>query len=504
MDLSKLRALFVGESEEILERLEQSVLVVEKNPTDEVALRGIFQSIHTLKGNAATMGFEKMAELAHHLEDVLQEVKDEKCPLAPEDAQILYDSLDLFRALVKEFQEEKDTIDITEFLAHLKESSSKTQTTPPTPQKQSAPEPPPAHQLASPKIQGPANTPKDITQEKVKIEPPALSTAPPTEDGAEKRESWNDTISKTTVRVQLSHLDSMMNLVGELAISKSRLVQYSKELGVPALEGEVKFVERLSGQLQEEVLQTRLVPVNDIFQRYGRVVRDISHELNKEINFVVQDNGISVDRVLFEKINEAVVHLLRNAVDHGIESKEERSAKGKDPIATISLIARKEKGYAVIDVVDDGGGIDVEKVKEKAISMGIVSPEAAAKMEKQEALYLICRPNLSTKEEVTQFSGRGVGMDAVQESVELVNGHLEIDSMLGAGSRFSLFLPLNLAILQALLFRVGDQTFAIPLSDVVELVSLETVKPTTVDKKEMIVLRNELLPLVRLRDVFHI
>ncbi len=541
MDLAKLRALFVGECEEILGRLEQATLSLEKSASDENVRRDIFQSLHTLKGNSATMGFDKMAELAHHLEDALDDVKNGKKPFTQESAQLLLDSLDIFRALVKEFQEEKDTINIDEFLAHLKAYSSKETSPVPsatstpvqqTRQVQSLPEQPSVNlesQAQELQEQEPAPEPlPEPTPFSLQPSPtqtpsiPAAPTPPVAEPSLARQEAssgttavltaeepkqqpaHSDTLSKMTVRVQLSHLDAMMNLVGELAISKSRLIQYSKELGASALEAEVKFVERLSGQLQEEVLQTRLVPVDDIFQRYGRVVRDVSHELKKEVNFVIQDNGISVDRVLFEKINEAVVHLLRNAIDHGIESKEARLASGKNPVATLSLVARKEKGYAVIDVVDDGGGIDVAKVKNKAVSMGIITPEAAAKMEDQEALYLICRPNLSTKEEITQFSGRGVGMDAVQESVESVNGHLEIESHLGKGSRFSLFLPLNLAILQALLFVVGDQTFAIPLSDVVELISLDNVKPTIIDKKEVVVLRNEVLPLVRLRDIFHI
>ncbi len=540
MDLAKLRALFVGECEEILGRLEQATLALEKSASDENNLRDIFQALHTLKGNSATMGFDKMAELAHHLEDALDDVKNGKAPFTPKSAQLLLDSLDIFRALVKEFQEEKDTINIDEFLAHLKNFSSEeaAPSTTPTlvPQaSQSQTEVPQeiSHQTSaapSPPTQKPESEPMPLPEAiSFSIQPtesqpppapanPALSpmeasqsqqetrgeTAVLTAEKAEQQPAHSDTLSKMTVRVQLSHLDAMMNLVGELAISKSRLIQYSKELGASALEAEVKFVERLSGQLQEEVLQTRLVPVDDIFQRYGRVVRDVSHELKKEVNFIIQDNGISVDRVLFEKINEAVVHLLRNAIDHGIESKEARLAAGKNPAATLSLVARKEKGYAVIDVIDDGGGIDVNKVKNKALSMGIITPEAAAKMEDQEALYLICRPNLSTKEEITQYSGRGVGMDAVQESVESVNGHLEIESTLGKGSRFSLFLPLNLAIVQALLFVVGEQTFAIPLSDVVELISLENIKPIVIDKKEVVVLRNEVLPLARLRDIFRI
>ncbi len=528
MDLAKLRALFVGECEEILGRLEQATLALEKSAADENNRRDIFQALHTLKGNSATMGYDKMAELAHHLEDALDDVKNEKKSFTLESAQLLLDALDIFHALVKEFQEEKDTINIDEFLTNLKSFSSKEavssaaptlipqtsqiQTEAPQEIPQAMPEPVPLpdpipfsieHSLPqtppAPTAPMPPLMETSAAQQELDTSTTVLAAEKP-----EHQPTHSDTLSKMTVRVQLSHLDAMMNLVGELAISKSRLIQYSKELGASALEAEVKFVERLSGQLQEEVLQTRLVPVDDIFQRYGRVVRDVSHELKKEVNFVIQDNSISVDRVLFEKINEAIVHLLRNAIDHGIESKETRLAAGKSPAATLSLTARKEKGYAVIDVIDDGVGIDVSKVKNKAVSMGIITSDAAAKMEDQEALYLICRPNLSTKEKVTQYSGRGVGMDAVQESVESVNGHLEIESHIGKGSRFSLFLPLNLAIVQALLFVAGEQTFAIPLSDVVELISLDNVKPTVIDKKEVVVLRNEVLPLVRLRDIFRI
>ncbi|HAZ08841.1 MAG TPA: hypothetical protein DCZ01_10050 [Elusimicrobia bacterium] len=510
MDLSKLNAIFVSESDELLGRLEQALLEIEKNPSDAGSLRTIFQVMHTIKGNAATMGCSKMAEFAHHLEDALEPVKDSGGSLNTSALDALLESLDIFRALLQEFQSGQDAgVDLQSPLARLRKAMGVGAQSPPQGDSPApapvSPQPSPAASVAAPEpvlspvaesMPAPAAT---VTEDIAKAE-----AAREVHEAHEAQKEAKNAIRNTIVRVQLKHLDDIMNLVGELAITKSRLIQHSQELGVPALIAEVKFLERLSTQLQEEVLKTRMVPVEDIFERYQRVVRDISHELGKEISFIIQDNGISVDRVLLEKINEALVHLLRNAIDHGIETQERRQAAGKSPVGTVSLVARREKNYAVVDVIDDGGGIDVSRVKAKAVALGAVSAEKAGKMTDQEALYLVCHPSLSTKDEVTQFSGRGVGMDAVQESVESINGHLDIHSVLGEGTRFSLFLPLNLAIIQALLFQLGEQTYALPLADVLEIVSLEIIQPKIIDKREVLSLRNEVLPLVRLNKFFNI
>ncbi|MEK7234637.1 MAG: chemotaxis protein CheA [Elusimicrobiota bacterium] len=504
MDLSKLNAIFVSESEELLERLEQALLAIEKEPQDEGSLRTIFQVMHTIKGNAATMGCSKMAEYAHHLEDGMERIKDGALNMSTSALDVMLASLDIFHALLLEFQSGQDKgVDIQTSIDNLQRALSVGA----PPQGQAVAPAPVAPAPVAPAPVAPAPVaPAPVAVAPVATLEPAVPSEMLEEDAEKKeaRKNAKNAIRNTVVRVQLKHLDDIMNLVGELAITKSRLIQHSRELGVPGLISEVKFLERLSTQLQEEVLKTRMVPVDDIFERYQRVVRDIAHDLRKEISFVIQDNGISVDRVLLEKINEAVVHLLRNAIDHGIESKEKRKSSGKSTVGTVSLVARREKNYAVVDVIDDGGGIDVARVKEKAVRLGAISAEKALKMSDEEALYLVCHPSLSTKEMVSQFSGRGVGMDAVQESVESINGHLDIHSVLGQGSRFSLFLPLNLAIIQALLFQVGEQTFALPLADVLEIVSLGIVKPKIIDKQEVIALRSEVLPLVRLNKFFNI
>lgn len=507
MDMAKLRAVFIGESEGLLGRLEQALLTAEKNPKDSDALRTIFQVMHTLKGNAATMGFGRMAELAHRLEDVMEPIKDGKRDLTSEWVDFLLQSLDLLRALLRDFQEGKDgsNVDIQPALAKIKAllEGSKGGGAGPAP---SAPVPKPGAPSTPPPPAKPAapTLPPNGGPKPAQMAAPTTSVEAPKPAAGPVVRRDTEALQTTTVRVQLRHLDNMMNLVGELAITKSRLIQYAQELGVPALSSEMKFLERLSVQLQEEVLQTRMVPVDDIFQRYVRVVRDVSHELGKEVHFEIHDNGISVDRVLLEKINEPVVHLLRNCIDHGIESREGRIKAGKSPVGNLWLEARHEKNFAVIEVRDDGAGIDVERVKAKAQALGIISLERAQKMSHEEGLYLICHPNLSTKEEISRYSGRGVGMDVVHETMQSINGHLDIRSDPGKGARFSLFLPLNLAIIQALLFKVGHETYALPLGDVLEIVSLSIVTPKVVDRQEVISLRDEVLSLIRLNDVFHV
>jgi len=258
-------------------------------------------------------------------------------------------------------------------------------------------------------------------------------------------------------------------------------------------------VERLINQLQQETLETRMVPVAEIFENYRRVVRDTAHSIKKEIDFQIDDQGISVDRLLIDKIKEPLVHMLRNAVDHAIEPPEGRRAAGKSPVGSVILRARREQGYAIIDVIDDGRGIDPAKIRSKALERAIVTAEELGQMTDSQVCYLICHPGFSTAEQVTTISGRGVGMDVVQKVIESVNGRLEISSAVGKGSRISLYLPMNLAIIQALLIRVCDEVYAIPLPDVLELVSFDSFQTRPIDKQPMFNLRGGVVPILDIR-----
>ncbi|MBI4376477.1 MAG: chemotaxis protein CheA [Elusimicrobia bacterium] len=463
MDFAQFKEVFVGEAQDLLGRVEEALIRLEKNPSDAKLVQDIFRAIHTLKGNAATLDLKKMTELAHGVEDRLDAVAKGKAEINPRVLDALLICLDALRALLREVQEEKDLgVDVREPLSKLEKAFQGGESPPP---------PVPEKGAAADKAPG--------------IEAAATASA-----------------SSPTVRVRLRRLDNIINLVEELAITKARLLQQTQNFRQGALAEEMKVLERLINQLQQEALETRMVPVLEIFTRYQRIVRDMAKALGKSVQFRIEDNNISVDRVLLEKINEPLIHLLRNAVDHAIESPEERKKLGKPAAGSVLLRARGEHGYAIIEVLDDGRGINVVKVKEKAMALGIIGAEEAASMPDHEALHLICHPNFSTADKVTEISGRGVGMNVVKDVIRTVNGRLEIVSLLGEGSQFSLYLPLNLAILQALLVRVNQEIYAIPLPDVLEIVSLKDYRPKIVDKLPVISLRGEILPLLGVAAAF--
>jgi len=316
----------------------------------------------------------------------------------------------------------------------------------------------------------------------------------------EKKEEIKEEVKKVstdTIRVRAEHLDRIMNLVGELVINKGMIQQLSSVYKIPELETAVAQFDRTITELQEEVLITRMVPLKHIFDRYPRAVRDISKRLNKEVELEIIGSEIEVDRTLLDEINEPLVHMLRNAVDHGIESPQERVALGKSPVGKIRLQAKREKGYCIIEVSDDGRGLDPEEIKRTAIEKKIITLQGAKLLSEQEIFMLICDPNFSTAKEVSDISGRGVGMNVVKNIVEKYNGRLEIISKKHEGTTFVLYLPLTLAIIQSLLVKIEDEVFAIPVANVVEIAKIEEDYLKTIEERgKVFVLRDEVLPLV--------
>ncbi len=288
-----------------------------------------------------------------------------------------------------------------------------------------------------------------------------------------------------------------MNLVGELVINKGMIQQLSLVYKIPELETAVAQFDRTISELQEEVLTTRMVPLKHIFDRYPRAVRDTSKRLNKEVELEIIGSEIEVDRTLLDEINEPLVHMLRNAIDHGIESPQERISLGKSPVGKIKLQAKREKGYCIIEVSDDGRGLDIEEIKKAAIEKKIITPQELKLLSEQEIFMLICDPNFSTAKEISDISGRGVGMNVVKNIVEKYNGRLEIISKKFQGTTFVLYLPLTLAIIQALLVKIREENFAIPVANIVEIAKIdENCLKTIEERGKVLVLRDEILPLV--------
>ena len=317
-------------------------------------------------------------------------------------------------------------------------------------------------------------------------------------------------LGEKTVRTSVERLDNLMNLVGELITDRNRLNLLRSELEgryrnvdeIEVLSETITHVGRITDQLQAEVMGIRMLPISNVFNKFPRLVRDVSRKANKQIDLVIRGEDTELDRSVIEEINDPLIHLLRNAVDHGIESPEERLAAGKLARGTILLTARHEQGRILITVEDDGRGIPVNQVKEKAIARGAITEKEAQSMSDEEAVELIFVPGLSTAKTVSDISGRGVGMDIVRNNLERVNGNIHVETWAGRGSRFQIILPLTLAIMPTLLVRVQTEIFAIPLVMVTETLLIPRTDIQTINGRPVIQLRNHVLPVVRLEDVY--
>jgi len=319
-----------------------------------------------------------------------------------------------------------------------------------------------------------------------------------------------DHLIDRTVRTSVERLDSLMNLVGELITDRNRLIkihsaferEYRGNDNTNMLSEAVVHIGRITDQLQEEVMHIRMLPVANVFKKFPRMVRDMAQKTGKEIDLVIRGQETELDRSVIEEINDPLIHLIRNSVDHGIESPNKRKEVGKEERGTIVLSARHDQGRIVIGVEDDGGGIDVEKVKAASVKKGVITQLEADSMSDEKAWDLIFESGLSTADKVSDISGRGVGMDIVRSNIERLNGSIIVDSVKGNGSKFEIILPLTLAIVPTLLVKVQDSIFAIPLVTVMETQKLDDQKFKTVNGRAVVVLREKIIPLVKLAEVF--
>lgn len=307
-----------------------------------------------------------------------------------------------------------------------------------------------------------------------------------------------------SVRVDIDKLDTLLNLVGELVINKTRLEQIGITHRLNDLVETIEQMDRVTTDLQAVVMKVRMVPVGQVFNRFPRMVRDLSRDLNKEVNLIIQGEETELDRTVIDEIGDPLVHLLRNSIDHGVEHPSERQAKGKNPVGEIRLIARHEGNNVIIMVEDDGKGINPDIIKQKALEKGLISQAEADKMDAAEAVRLVFLPGFSTAAVVTDVSGRGVGMDAVKNKIESLGGMVDVETKVNEGSRFKIRLPLTLAIIQALLVKVCEEIYAIPLGSIDSTINITPADIKTVQNKEVILLRGQIIPIVRLADVLNV
>jgi two-component system chemotaxis sensor kinase CheA len=293
-----------------------------------------------------------------------------------------------------------------------------------------------------------------------------------------------------------------MNLVGELVINKIRIIQLASDYKIEALEEALSSLDHLTGQLQEEIMASRMVPLEQIFNRFPRMIRDLAKIEQKKIELIITGSDIELDRTILDEIGDPLVHILRNSVDHGIELPDIRKNLGKTPSGSIKLTARREKNYVNIEIEDDGKGMDPEKFREIAVKKGLISKEEAEKLSDVEALNLSYLPGFTSAEKVTEISGRGVGLDVVRTKIQGMGGSVKLESKCGAWTKISLKLPLTVAIINSQMVRVGKNVYAIPITNVVRDIAINKDQIKTIQSEEVVMIRGEVLPLIRLQDIF--
>ncbi len=462
---------FLDESEEELSKMEEALVALETQPDDEETLQTIFRVAHTIKGNAASLGFPRVASFAHTVEDTLQRLRDRTLPVTGGLITLLLRTVDALRQMVPDAVAGNEEIQ-------------------------------PAHEKLLKLLVGTGTSAAEEEKEKPVVEQ-ALSERRQRSWGRRKEDiqAWKE--RGRTLRVDMEKLDRILNLTGEIAIARGRLRQMLEErvgrAGEEVLEAHLE-AERLYLELQELVMKARMVPVGPTFRQYVRTVRDMAATTGKSVRIHIEGEDVEVDTRVIEHLRDPLTHMVRNAVDHGIELPHVRQARGKDPCGRVTLRAHHEAGSIVIQVADDGTGLDRERIVERARSQGIVAePE---KLADSEIYQLVFEPGFSTAETVTDLSGRGVGMDVVRRNVEALRGSVGIDSRPGLGTTITVRLPLTLAIIEGFGVGVGDETYVIPLEAVLECVELPAEEQRQSNGRGVIYLRGRALPYLRLRRLF--
>lgn len=637
MDVSQYLEIFIDETKEHLQSLNEQLLILEKEPENVETINEIFRAAHSLKGMAGTMGYKRMQRLTHDMENVFSEIRNGKMKVSAALVDVLFRGLDALESYLgtivssgDEGTEDYEDI-ITQLNDILKKGLGQATEAPAAPKAEPVASAPVAQQdnangeckpiilaehekhaiataieggenaytmtvhiqkscilkaaraflvfraleeigtviRSEPKVQdiedekfdfdfsvvliskesmeavkgaaenvseiekayiqrldkeeAPAEEP--VKEEKVEQQPAepaqtapaqpvasqaATQTAQPAQNAAApKAAQGGKPVVNRSVRVDIDKLDDLMNLVSELIIAKNGLVSInsndtSKDVNNNAFNEQIEYLERITTNLHQSVMKTRMVPIESVVSRFPRMIRDISKKLNKKMELYMTGEETELDRTVIDEIGDPLMHILRNAADHGLESNEERVKAGKPETGSIRLDAYQEGNNVVIEVKDDGKGIDVEKVKRKAVEKGTITQEQADSMQEKEAIELLFRPSFSTAEKISDLSGRGVGLDVVKTKIEALGGDVEGRTVLGEGSTFIIRLPLTLAIIQSLMVELGEEKYAIPLSSIQTIEAVQTTDIKYVQTKEVIHLRGSVIPLVRLGDVLDV
>jgi two-component system chemotaxis sensor kinase CheA len=477
MDLSKYADLFLTESREYLSVMNHHLLELEREPGAEEPVRAIFRAVHTVKGMSATMGYQAVAELAHELENVLDGVRRGERTVTSALMDALFESADALESAVeRSVKGDGEQLDVSGLVARLRAIGGSGDGAAARGNAESTDDSPLGMEVngnGAPGESSPGN---------------GDATARPTPSATR------------SVRIDLRRLDKLMNLMGELVITRGRLSELVAPMDEPALGEAMAQASRLIGELQDEIMLCRMVPVGQVFDRYPRLVRDSARALGKEVSFTILGNEIELDRSMLVEIGDPLMHLLRNAVDHGLETPEERVAAGKPAKGSLTLSVARERSTVTIRVSDDGRGVNRRKVLERARATGLVDA-ARGELSDDELVRIISRSGFTTAERVTDISGRGVGIDAVMNRVRSMGGAVEIRSKEGEGTTVTVRLPLTLAIVRALLARVRNEVYAVPMAHVYETVELVPQALRRVRGREVMTMRDDVLPLIRFDEL---
>ena len=626
MDVSQYLEIFIDESNEHLQSLSDQLMILEKEPENSDTINEIFRAAHSLKGMAGTMGYKRMQNLTHDMENVFSEVRNGNIKVTSDMCDVLFQCLDALENYVSNIQNTQDegTDDnepiikaLNSFIGGNNEESKETQP-------QTAASAVTAGEgtselafadfemnavnealkkglgvyeidvtvdencilkaarafLVFKNLEGHCDVIKsepstqDIEDEKFdkkftivvvskesmedisgiirnvseikSAEAKAITTPFPESEGTESKEeakteqtevseatsskeakkeetkktsmltqakkaaAANSKAVSHTVRVDIDKLDVLMNLVSELIIAKNGLVSASiSDDGETASNNQkfteqIEYLERVTTNLHESVMKVRMMPIEGVISKFPRMIRDLNKKLNKKMELYITGEETELDRTVLDEIGDPIMHLLRNSADHGLESAEVRAERGKPEVGSIYLNAFQEGNNVVIEVADDGNGIDVEKVKSKAVEKGTLTQEQADALTEKEAIDLLFKPSFSTSDKITDVSGRGVGLDVVKSKIEALGGDVEVKTKYGEGSTFSIRLPLTLAIIQALMVKLGDEKYAISLGSIETIEDVPVGDIKYVHAKEVINLRGSVIPLIRLRDILDV
>jgi two-component system chemotaxis sensor kinase CheA len=466
---------FLTESNENLVRLEQDIVDLERSPGNSATLNSIFRTVHTIKGTCGFLGLERLERVAHSAESVLVLVRDGKLDASPELMSVVLAAVDVFKDILTGIERagEEPIGDDSALIARLD---------------------------AWVEGNGAAPQPNAAPAAAVAPATSARATTAPVAPAPESRPAANEAVD-ATLRVNVHLLDRLMNLVGELVLSRNQLIQLSAgDENSPYL-APVQRLNRVATDLQEAVMKTRMQPIGNAWGKLPRMVRDLAHETGKTIELELSGAETELDRQILQAIQDPLTHMVRNSADHGIESPAVRRAAGKPETGRVRLNAYHEGGHVIIEVTDDGAGLDTVKIRAKAVERGMLTREAAAALNEAQALRLIFEPGFSTAERVTNVSGRGVGMDVVRNNIERIGGVVDVSSRVGIGTTVRVRIPLTLAIISGLIVGCSTEWFAIPQIGIVELVRVTDDTSRAIERvhgAQFLRLRDSLLPLVHL------